>query len=228
MPLQTGTTFRGRPARCITKGRLTLSRPATTTGGATLVWWSVGDATFSSGNSYTPGPLVFAIATNNQGTADTTWNKVGAESIQESQVLGGFTSGYAPQNPSDVTIGGGATSTTLLSYTGAGGLVSVGITDTSGGSGSPGGNMMLAIVFDGGSAQTYTLRFSAFSPSGLWTTEFLNSAPGAVGSGSTSGDRGIIPFGTAFKTSCVITLSTPGGLQGCLACTVNWAKKLIV
>lgn len=194
----------------------------------TLVWWVVGEASFRSGTSFTPNQTTFNIASNTSGTADIAYNKLGANSIQEVNVIGGFTSGYAPQNPSDVTIGGGATSTTLLSYTGAGGLVSIGITDTSGGSGSPGGNMTLAIVFDGGAAQTYTLRSSAFSPSGLWTTEFLNSAPGAVGSGSTSGDRGIIPFGTAFKTSCVITLNTPGGLQGGLACSVNWAKKLIV
>ena len=197
-----------------------------TSAGEMLAWWNVGDTSLSIGNSFTPSPTIFEIFTNTQGTADTTYQKVGANSVQDSQVLGGIFPGAAPQNPSNVTIAAAATSTTLLSYTGAGGIVSIGITDTSGGSGSPGGNMTLVITFDGGTPQTYTIRSSAASPSGLWTTEFLNSAPGAVGSGSAANDRGIIPLGTGFKTSCLITLNTPGGLQGSLACTVNWAKKL--
>src|SRR5579884_2300880 len=55
-----------------------------TTGGALLVWWNVGDTTFSSGNSFTPGPTVFGILTNNLGTADIVWNKPGAGSLQAS------------------------------------------------------------------------------------------------------------------------------------------------
>lgn len=47
-----------------------------------FVWWVVGASTFSSGNTFTPGPTIFPILTNTAGTSDLTWNKVGAGSIK--------------------------------------------------------------------------------------------------------------------------------------------------
>lgn len=202
-----------------------------TTGGAMLVWWTVGDASFSSGNAYTPSPTTYGIATNTLGVADTTWDKVGANSIQDSQVLGGVFPGAAPQNPSDVAVSGAGNSTTLLSYTGAGGIFSVGITDTGGQSScanSPG--VQLSLTFDGGTPQVYTIKAAAAGPptNAPWTSEALNSADGGVtGTGNAANDRIIIGFGTGFKTSVLIQMLTPGGVTGTgFYCTVNWAKKL--
>ena len=57
-----------------------------TAAGELFVTWTVGASTFTIGNSYTPGPTVFPILTNNQGTADVTWDKVGAAAVQASQM----------------------------------------------------------------------------------------------------------------------------------------------
>lgn len=53
---------------------------------ALMVWWTVGATTFSSGSTFTPGPTTFGILSNNQGTADTIWNKVGSAAVQASNV----------------------------------------------------------------------------------------------------------------------------------------------
>lgn len=192
----------------------------------TLVWWVVGESSFRSGTAFTPNQTTFPIATNTSGTADIAYNKIGANSIQETNVIGGFTSGYAPQNPSDTTPLAG-NSTTLLNYTGAGGIVSVGITDASGGTTAAGSAITLSITFDGGTTQSYTIKGpSGGGSSNLWSSEVLNCVQDSVGSGTAAGDRVVIPFGVAFKTSCVITLNHTGGLSNQLSATVSWAKKL--
>ena len=50
-----------------------------------VVWWNVGDTTFTTGSGFTSSPTTFGILSNNQGTADTIYNKVGAASVQADQ-----------------------------------------------------------------------------------------------------------------------------------------------
>jgi hypothetical protein len=100
-----------------------------TTGGNKLVYWTVGGSTFSSANSFTPGPTVFTIATNNAGASDTAWNKVGAVSVQAANLSFGLL-GFSLQNPASaaVNVGTGGSTTVLSSSPANGGVVvSVGI-----------------------------------------------------------------------------------------------------
>jgi hypothetical protein len=50
------------------------------------VWWVVGQNQLTSGASFTPGVTVYPILTNVAGTADTTWNKLGAFLVQPAHV----------------------------------------------------------------------------------------------------------------------------------------------
>jgi hypothetical protein len=51
-----------------------------------FVWWVVGAAAFSSGNTFTPGPTVFPVLTNVQGSGDLAWNKIGSAAVTASHL----------------------------------------------------------------------------------------------------------------------------------------------
>src|SRR5579864_1357341 len=57
-----------------------------------FVWWVVGSNSFTSGNSFVPGPTIFPVLTNVAGVADITWPKLGAGAVRGAHT--NFTSVY--------------------------------------------------------------------------------------------------------------------------------------
>jgi hypothetical protein len=57
-----------------------------TVSGGQFITWTAGNTTFTESGGYSPGPTVFGIATNTGGTADITWNKIGAFAVQPAHI----------------------------------------------------------------------------------------------------------------------------------------------
>jgi hypothetical protein len=193
-----------------------------TAAGESLVWWTVGATTFSFGNSFTVNATTFPIATNTAGTADLTWNKVGANSIQESQVLGGFLPpGYQIQTPATASVNASGT-TTLLNYTGGGALLTAcALTNsfkTAGGS-------TIQITVDGQPSQTINLTDGG----GVGADPFSTQANAMAVDGGTvvANSTGIVlGFYSTFKTSILVTITVTSYTSGALTTGVGWAKKI--
>jgi len=182
-----------------------------------LVWWNVGDAVFSHGNSYTPSPTLFPVLTNTAGTGDTTWQKVGANSIQSSQVIGGLLPpGYQIQTPATLQTSGSAT-TTLLSYSGsAGALLSIGAA-----SGVNATSVSLNITVDGGATQSYPLQTAGGGIAlGFQLTGTLNG----VSAGNQTGWT--LVFNTPFKSSILVQVVIVGWVSGGINIAASYATKV--
>lgn len=195
---------------------------AGTSGTDALIWWNVGDASFSSGNSFTPSPTTFPILTNVAGTADSTWSKVGAASIQESQVLGGFLPpGYQIQTPSTASVNASGT-TTLLNYTGAGALLTVfALTNSF----KTAGGATIQITVDGQPSQTINLTDGGGAGADGFSTQA--NAMAVDGGSVVSNSTGIVlGFYTTFKVSILVTITVTSYTSGALTTGTGWAKKI--
>jgi hypothetical protein len=192
-----------------------------TTGGALFAYWNVGDAALTVANSFTPSPTTFPILTNVAGTADTTWDKVGASSIQTSQVIGGLLPpGYQVQTPATVSYSGGPNVLTLINFSGTGALLSVGFAWNVS---TAAGGVVLSINVDGTGAQTYQIT-TPNNPSPDPITQawgLSSSAAAAVG-----GNPGYVSFfQLPFKTSLVVQMTVNSYVSGSILAAAGWAKK---
>jgi hypothetical protein len=195
---------------------------AGTSGTDALVWWNVGDKVFSSGASFTPSPTTFPILTNVAGTTDLTWFKVGASSIQPSQLIGGLLPpGYQIQTPATASLGASGT-TTLLSYTGAGALLTVfgqlSNLKTSGGS-------TIQITVDGQPSQTINLTDTGGAGNDGFSTQA--NAMAVDGGTVVANSTGIVlGFYSSFQVSIAVTITITGFVSGGLTVGSGWAKKI--
>jgi hypothetical protein len=180
-----------------------------------FVYWTVGATAFSMGNSYVPGPTTFAILTNNQGTVDTAWDKVAVNSVQASQVVGNLLPpGYQVQPPATINLTGAGTFT-LLSYTGSGGLISLGFNLATFGSFT---NISFTVNVDGQGAQTYPIYTAGTADNGWTGSSIGGTAPASIQ---------IAPFNISFKISIVVQVVVTGvGITGTARATASYAQLI--
>lgn len=183
-------------------------RAGNTSAGEKLIWWVVGAGSYSFGNSFTPNTTTYLIATNTGGTADVAWNKLGANSIQQANVLGGLLFGYQVQQPATASITGAGT-VTVLSYTGAGGLLSFGFDK---GNLTGYATIAFTVSVDGQPAQTYHVT----------NEEWIGTAAAGINT-----NVQISYFNVAFTSSLVVTVVTTGaGFTGVASAIIGWATKI--
>lgn len=196
-----------------------------TTSGEKLVWWVVGETAFRFGNSFTPNVTTFDIATNTSGIADNNWNKVGANGIQSSQVLGGLLFGYQIQNPATASFNAPGTSTiTLINFTGVGALLSVGFSGNIATIAGAGAGCYLQITIDGTPMQSYQLTVpSSPSPDPPAQAFGLSSATAAT----LGGNPGLVSFfNIPFNSSLLVQILIQNSNTGSIQASAGWAKKI--
>lgn len=171
-----------------------------------LIWWVVGNSTFTAGDSFTPASNIFLIATNTGGVADTAWNKIANQGVQRSNFMGMFLEGFIPLAPTEMTVNLGSTGgANLLTFSGAGVLLSIsGYVKTAPGGANPTLSILGTVdgvgpggfgftIYDGGT--TFTRRIHMIKQQGS-------------GDGSNIGDYFSVYLGLSFLSELTIDVNT--------------------
>ena len=177
----------------------------------TLIYWTVGNTTFSTGSSFTPATNVFPIATNTGGVGDTTWNKIGRKAVQEDNLGVSLLKGFQIQPLATVTVDptqAANTTFTALNYSGSGALLTIGFIAL-GNSAANAGLLSLPVLnleiqVDGATIQALSLLETDAGGNQRFPATILGITQSNVGSGATASDYVSIVQGISFNTSCLV------------------------
>lgn len=175
-----------------------------------FVYWEIGDGTFTEADSFTPAVGRFLIATNDGGTADEAWNKLGASSIQRSNLMFPLLEGFQPAayQSGQVDASLAASNNVITNATGEAGILlafSVHLITNL----TSNGDCSLEITIDG--ATKYSIPVIATNAFDIFTKTMQSAGTGA---GATSGDWFSVQIPISYTTSMKIELvwvrSAPG------------------
>lgn len=209
-----------------------------------FITWTAGAVAFIAGDTYAPTPGLFLIATNTSGTVDEAWNKGGAAAgaLQRSNLSFSLMEGFALRPPVGGNLsfiaGTASGSATVLSFTGAGALLTAGLCQTTPyGVTLAGGATMtvyLDVTVDGQPTQTIPMLQATYGATG-WTPDVDATTVGDV-TGSFSSGTGVMAIqqGISFLSSCVVEIRyavTGGTIASVAPATtlrgvVQWASKI--
>ena len=185
-----------------------------TTSGHKLIYWTVGNTSFSEADTFAPAANVFLIATNTSGTADVAWNKLASRGIQESNLVNGLLVGNQIQGVVTATgITQLAGTTYYLDTTGdgthtGGGLLTIGIRcNTARTTGINENTVQLIFEIDN---QTPNVLDIYTNPSNQWNEVAKTISDYYTGDGAGIGDTVRFSFGIGFQTHLRVGINNVG------------------